>query len=217
MITNQTIKQKVIKRSKKDNFMLWEHSTKDNISGYNCYYVLTDYKGIYINSFPTFKMAEKEIENRTKRNYLVDKKDILEKFEHYLKVNSVDKNYVNRFDVNNFIAEIKKTQKEWLNKELTIKDVDTIENIIYENYYVNCRDLWEVVFEDVELEKNYEDTLFDIYDNANDREALQLAITLLKHATMRLNSDLDNLKISKEYARLYNVCWQLQEIIDNYV
>ena len=208
----QTIKQKVIKRSKKDNFMLWEHSTKDNISGYNCYYVLTDYKGIYINSFSTWEMAEKEIENRTKRNYLVDKKDILEQFEHYLKVNSVDKNYVNRFDVNNFIAEIKNTQKE-----LTIKDVDTIENIIYENYYVNCKDLWEVVYEDVELEKDFENSLVEIYDNANDKEALQLAITLLKHATMRLDSDLDNLKISKEYARLYNVCWQLQEIIDNYV
>ncbi|MBO7697336.1 MAG: hypothetical protein J6T10_32305 [Methanobrevibacter sp.] len=212
MITNQTMKQKVIKRSKKDNFMLWEHSTKDNISGYNCYYVLTDYKGIYINSFPTFKMAEKEIENRTKRSYLVDKKHILEQFEHYLKFNSVDKNYVNRFDVNNFIAEIKNAQKK-----LTIKDVDTIENIIYENYYVNCKDLWEVVYEDVELEKDFENSLVEIYDNANDKEALQLAITLLKHATMRLDSDLDNLKISKEYARLYNICWQLQEIIDNYV
>lgn len=217
MITNAIQKQRIIKKSKQDNFMLWEKITKDNVNGYNCYYILTDYNGVYINSFSTLKMAEQEIKNRTKRNYMVSKKDILERFEHYLKNNSINKNYVNCFDVNNFIEEIKKTQKEWLNKELTIKDVDNIENVIYENYVVNCKDLSEVVGGDVELERDYEDTLFDIYDNANDLEALKLATILVQHATMRLESDLEHLDISKEYARLYNICWQLQEIIDCYV
>ena len=142
----------------------------------------------------------------------IKKEYILEKFEHYLKNNLINKNYVNRFDVNNFIEEIKKTQKE-----LTIKDIDDIENIIYENYMVNCKDLWEVVDEDTQLENDFENALSEIYDNANDKEVLKLATTLVKHATMRLDSDLEHLDISKEYARLYNICWQLQEIIDCHV
>ena len=64
----------------------------------------------------------------------------------------------------------------------------------------------------------YYSNLFDtIHDTMNDREVLQVAIETLKIATARLDNDLNNKKIKKEYQKLGYIIRELEQIEEEYV
>lgn len=52
---------KKIKQNKKLNYKIFEHSSYNNIAGYNNYYVLTDYSENFIAKFPKFEMIDNYI------------------------------------------------------------------------------------------------------------------------------------------------------------
>lgn len=57
---------KKIKQNKKLNYKIFEHSSYNNIDGYNNYYVLTDYSENFIVKFPKFEMIDSYIRRNLK-------------------------------------------------------------------------------------------------------------------------------------------------------
>jgi len=70
---------------------------------------------------------------------------------------------------------------------------------------------------DYKLEKYYNDIFDIIHGIVNDRETLELGIEILKIAMARLDGDLDNKEIRKEYQKLGYIIRELEEIEKNYV
>lgn len=67
------------------------------------------------------------------------------------------------------------------------------------------------------LEKYYYNIFEPIHGVINDYETLQIGIEILKIAMQRLDSDLNNKKIAKEYQKLGYIIKELEEIEKNYV
>lgn len=67
------------------------------------------------------------------------------------------------------------------------------------------------------LEDYYFNIFQEIHEEINDYETLQMGIEILKIAMQRLDSDLDNEKIKKEYMKLGYIIRELEEIEKNYV
>lgn len=61
------------------------------------------------------------------------------------------------------------------------------------------------------------DMLGNLCENISDYDELRLAVEILKLATQRLDSDLNNEKINEEYIKLRFIIEQLERIIENYV
>ena len=69
----------------------------------------------------------------------------------------------------------------------------------------------------LQLERYY-DSIFDtIHDTMDDREVLKVGIEVLKIAMCRLDSDLNNKDIKKEYQKLGYIIRELEEIEEDYV
>lgn len=69
------------------------------------------------------------------------------------------------------------------------------------------------IFEDI-LGK---DTLDNLCENINDYDMLRLSIELLRFATERLSSDLNNKEINEEYIKLKFIIEQLEKLEKTYV
>lgn len=54
-------------------------------------------------------------------------------------------------------------------------------------------------------------------DNYDDFEILNFALTVLKMATNRLDGDLNDERIKKEYDKLNDIIYQIDKITKNYV
>lgn len=67
------------------------------------------------------------------------------------------------------------------------------------------------------LEDYYFNIFQEIHETINDYETLQIGIEILKIAMQRLDSDLDNKDIEKEYKKLGYIIKELEEIEKNYV
>lgn len=67
------------------------------------------------------------------------------------------------------------------------------------------------------LERYYESIFDTIHDTMDDREVLKVAIEVLKIAMARLDGDLDNKDIKKEYQKLGYIIMELEEIEEDYV
>ena len=67
------------------------------------------------------------------------------------------------------------------------------------------------------LERYYESIFDTIHDTMDDREVLKVAIEVLKIAMARLDGDLDNKDIRKEYQKLGYIIRELEEIEEDYV
>ena len=67
------------------------------------------------------------------------------------------------------------------------------------------------------LEDYYFNIFQEIHETMSDYDTLQLGIEILKIAMQRLDSDLDNEKIKKEYMKLGYIIRELEEIEKNYV
>lgn len=61
------------------------------------------------------------------------------------------------------------------------------------------------------------DMLWNLCENISDYDLLRLATELVRLATQRLDSDLDNKEINEEYTKLNSIINKLEEIIKNYV
>jgi len=61
------------------------------------------------------------------------------------------------------------------------------------------------------------DTLGNLCENINDYDMLRLSVELLRFATQRLSSDLNDNKINEEYIKLKFIIENLENIINNYV
>lgn len=61
------------------------------------------------------------------------------------------------------------------------------------------------------------DMLGNLCENISDYDELRLAVEILRLATQRLDSDLNNEKINEEYIKLRFIIEQLERIIENYV
>lgn len=75
---------------------------------------------------------------------------------------------------------------------------------------------------DYDIRKTFDDILgkgmlTNLCDNINDFDELRLAVEILRYATERLNSDLDDEKINTEYMKLRFIIEQLENIVENYV
>lgn len=75
---------------------------------------------------------------------------------------------------------------------------------------------------DYDIRKTFDDILgkdmlANLCDNINDFDELRLAVEILRYATERLNSDLDDEKINTEYMKLRFIIEQLENIVENYV
>ena len=70
---------------------------------------------------------------------------------------------------------------------------------------------------DYKLHRYFDNIFTEITENVNDYETLLIGVEIIKLATQRLNSDLDNEEIKKEYDKLILIIKELEEIIDNYV
>ena len=67
------------------------------------------------------------------------------------------------------------------------------------------------------LEDYYFDIFQEIHETINDYETLQIGIEILKIAMQRLDNDLNNEGIKKEYQKLGYIIRELEEIEKNYV
>ena len=66
--------------------------------------------------------------------------------------------------------------------------------------------------------ENYYENIFNIvHEIMDDHEVLKLGIELIKIATGRLDSDLNNKEILKEYILLRDIIERLEKIDKNYV
>lgn len=63
----------------------------------------------------------------------------------------------------------------------------------------------------------YENIINDIEENFNDYDTLVIGKIIIEKAMNRLENDINNKEIRKEYIKLKNIVKQLQEIIENYV
>lgn len=63
----------------------------------------------------------------------------------------------------------------------------------------------------------YENIINDIEENFNDYDILVVGKIIIEKAMSRLENDINNKEIRKEYIKLKNIVKQLQEIIENYV
>lgn len=63
----------------------------------------------------------------------------------------------------------------------------------------------------------YENIINDIEENFNDYDILVVGKIIIEKAMNRLENDINNKEIRKEYIKLKNIVKQLQEIIENYV
>ena len=70
---------------------------------------------------------------------------------------------------------------------------------------------------DLQLERYYNSIFDTIHDTMDDREVLNVAIEVLKIAMCRLDSDLNNKDIKKEYQKLGYIIRELEEIEEDYV
>ena len=70
---------------------------------------------------------------------------------------------------------------------------------------------------DYTLQKEFFNIFNEINESVNDYDTLLIGIEIIKIATERLNSDLDNENIKKEYNKLKNIISELEEIKDNYI
>lgn len=75
---------------------------------------------------------------------------------------------------------------------------------------------------DYDIRETFNDTLGanmleTLCENISDYDELRLAVELLRFATERLNSDLNDKKINEEYIKLHFIIEQLEQIIKNYV
>jgi len=61
------------------------------------------------------------------------------------------------------------------------------------------------------------DMLGNLCENISDYDLLRLATELLRLATQRLDSDLNNKEINEEYIKLKFIIEQLEQITKNYV
>lgn len=209
--------QKVIKSSKIYDYIVWQNTTEDSINGSETYYVLTDYDNNYIAKASSYNIIEQELKKYIDTKYVIKKNEVIKMFQLYMIENHIQDNYICETDVCNFLVEKRNQLEQYTNKKITVTDFERMEKIIYEKYSKIFKgDIWEIT-DNEDLENAFEDELYSIYDNTNDKEVLQLAMKLLQNGMARLDSDLDNLKISKEYARLYDICLQLKDVIDNYV
>ena len=55
---------KLIKRSKKENYKIWQCLAYSDIEGYTEYFQITDYNGNFIKNVVTFQLALKEVKNK---------------------------------------------------------------------------------------------------------------------------------------------------------
>lgn len=69
----------------------------------------------------------------------------------------------------------------------------------------------------MQLERYYESIFDTIHDTMDDREVLKVAIEVLKIAMARLDGDLNNKDIKKEYQKLGYIIRELEEIEEDYV
>ena len=74
---------------------------------------------------------------------------------------------------------------------------------------------------DYDIRKTFEeilgqDTLGNLCENINDYDMLRLSIELLRFATQRLSSDLNDRKINEEYIKLNFIIEQLEKIEKTY-
>ena len=67
------------------------------------------------------------------------------------------------------------------------------------------------------LERYYESMFDTIHDTMDDREVLKVGIEVLKIAMSRLDGDLYNPDIKKEYKKLGYIIRELEEIEEDYV
>ena len=75
---------------------------------------------------------------------------------------------------------------------------------------------------DYDIRKTFEeilgqDTLEKLCSNINDFDMLRLSIELLRFATQRLSSDLNDRKINEEYIKLNFIIEQLEKLEKTYV
>jgi len=75
---------------------------------------------------------------------------------------------------------------------------------------------------DIDIEKTFNDILGEnmlqnLCNEINDFDMLRLAIELLRFATARLDSDLNDKKINEEYIKLNFIIEQLERIKNTYV
>lgn len=74
---------------------------------------------------------------------------------------------------------------------------------------------------DYDIRETYEyaatTPFYNIIDNINDYDMLRLGTEILRLATDRLNSDLNNPDIKREYNRLTTIILMLERIIKDYV
>lgn len=63
----------------------------------------------------------------------------------------------------------------------------------------------------------YENIINDIEENFNDYDILVVGKIIIEKAMNRLENDINNKEIKKEYIKLKNIVKQLQEIIENYI
>lgn len=70
---------------------------------------------------------------------------------------------------------------------------------------------------DYKLQQYYGTIFTEVNDYINDYETLEIGIEIIKIAKERLNSDLNNESIMKEYQRLGEIIKELEEMKNNYV
>ena len=160
----------------------------------------------------------KELKKYVDTKYIIKKNEVIKSFQLYMKENHIQDNYICDKDVSNFLEQKRKQLRENITQEITTADLEKMRNIIYAEFEHICRGaIWEVIPNNEDLEDAFEEELYNIYDGTNDKEVLQLAMKLLQNGMARLDSDLDDLKISKEYARLFDICLELKDVLEHYV
>ena len=160
----------------------------------------------------------KELKRYVDKKYIIKKNEVIKSFQLYMKENHIQDNYICEEDVSNFLAQTSKQLRENTTQEITMENLEKMSDIIYAEFEHICRGaIWEVILDNEDLENAFEEELYDIYDGTNDKEVLQLAMKLLQNGMARLDSDLDDLKISKEYARLFDICLELKDVLEHYV
>ena len=72
-------------------------------------------------------------------------------------------------------------------------------------------------FENIKLQEYYKDIFRPINEICSDYDTLVIGTEIVKIAKNRLDSDLNNEEIKKEYDKLCEITKELNEIINNYV
>lgn len=66
------------------------------------------------------------------------------------------------------------------------------------------------------LQDYFRNIFEEIHETINDYETLEIGIEIIKIAKERLNSDLNNKEIKKEYEKLKTIIKELEDVKNNY-